>query len=110
MKTTLNLISTLNVKLVSPQRVLSVVSIATSPLLPVIVEDGRCVSDNYFSSGASLVSVVYGTYPHTSDWINVPYELRKHYIDVQRREEAFDLSGPEKPYGEFSSSNGVRAP
>lgn len=32
---------------------------------------------------------------------------RKYYIDVQRREEAFDLSGVEHPMGAFTSSKGV---
>ena len=32
---------------------------------------------------------------------------RKHYIDVERREEGFDCSGPRNPSGEFTSSRGV---
>eukprot|EP00731_Ephydatia_muelleri_P024110 Em0016g381a len=30
----------------------------------------------------------------------------KHFIDVQRREEGFDLSGPQNPSGEFTSTSG----
>lgn len=32
---------------------------------------------------------------------------RKHYIDVQRREEAFDLSGVQHMMGAFTSAKGV---
>ena len=33
--------------------------------------------------------------------------IRKYYMEVQRREEAFDQSGPLNPRGAFSSSRGV---
>ena len=33
---------------------------------------------------------------------------RKHYIDVQRREEGFDLSDSKNRLGEFTSTKGVR--
>lgn len=32
---------------------------------------------------------------------------RKYYVDVQRREEAFDLSGVEHPMGAFTTHKGV---
>lgn len=33
--------------------------------------------------------------------------LRRHYIDVERREDGFDRSGPLNPLGEFTSTRGV---
>ena len=36
-----------------------------------------------------------------------PRIIRKYYMDVQRREEAFDHSGPENHRGTFSSTRGV---
>lgn len=32
---------------------------------------------------------------------------RRHYIDIERREEGFDRSGPLDPLGHFSSAKGV---
>ena len=32
---------------------------------------------------------------------------RKHYIDVERREEGFDSSGPLKPLGDYHVNKGL---
>ena len=35
------------------------------------------------------------------------YTCRRHYIDVERREDGFDRSGPLNSLGEFTSTRGV---